>query len=105
MNDFQNSDFVKFVNPVRTTRLSSNLRHNERTNRSACFRSTGSHSEEWLKVLWDSYYGLFVLLHEVSVWIHFKLRIFTVHFGEHLVVPLAIGIVFPHYLHNVSACR
>src|SRR5215211_2891879 len=62
-----------------------------------------SHSGEWLNNLCDSNSGLFVLLHEVSVRIDLKLRLFTVRCNQHFVVPLAIGIVFPHYLNDVSA--
>ena len=39
--------------------------------------------------------GLFVVLYEFPVWVYLKCRLFTVRFNEDLVVPPAIGIVFP----------
>jgi hypothetical protein len=50
-------------------------------------------------------FGLFVLLYEIPVGVHLKQGLFTARFDEHLVIPLTIGIVFPYYLNDVSACR
>jgi hypothetical protein len=49
--------------------------------------------------------GLFVLLYEIPVWVHFKQGLFTARFDERLVIPLTIGIVFPYNLNDLSACR
>jgi hypothetical protein len=46
-----------------------------------------------------------VLFYEVAVRIHLKLRLFTARLNQYFVVPLAIWIVFPHYLNDLSACR
>jgi hypothetical protein len=50
--------------------------------------------------------GLFaVLSQEFPVRINLESRLFAVRCNEDLVVPSAIGIVFPEHLNDVSACR
>src|SRR6476620_4565115 len=55
--------------------------------------------------LCNSSCGLFVLLYESPVRVHFKQGLFTARFDERLVIPLTIGIVFPYNLNDLSACR
>ena len=64
-----------------------------------------SHSRERLNIFKRGRCGLFVLLYEIPVRVHLKQGLFTVRFDEHLVIPLTIGIVFPYYLNDLSACR
>src|SRR5262249_8238281 len=50
--------------------------------------------------------GLFaVVFHKLPVWVYLESGFFAIGCQKDLVVPLTIGIVFPYYLNDLSACR